>query len=211
MTGRVVVLSAPSGGGKTTIARALLERRADMGWSVSATTRPPRSHERDGVDYHFLSREEFLRRRDAGEFLEWDEHFGNLYGTLRAEVDRIVRDGRHAILDIDVEGARQVRERRRDVLSIFILPPSAEVLVDRLGGRRSENPEAIRRRLERASKELEAAAQYDRIVVNDDLDEAVGAVEAIVDGRPGGSLGPDDAKAVLDELRRNLRRLGSPS
>src|SRR5207247_772618 len=126
VTPRVVVLSAPSGGGKTTIAKALLARRPDIGYSVSATTRPPRPGEQNGVAYHFLSRDEFARRRDAGEFVEWAEYAGEWYGTLQSEVDRVLRSGRHVLLDIDVQGAAHVQQRYPppQSIGIFILPPS---------------------------------------------------------------------------------------
>ena len=132
----LLVLSSPSGGGKTSIATNLLQGRDDLGYSVSATTRPMRDGERDGVDYHFVSREEFLRRREAGEFLESAEYGGNLYGTLRSEIERIFARGRHAVLDIEIEGARQIRRSFPNSLHLFVLPPSAEVLVGRLRGRR---------------------------------------------------------------------------
>ncbi len=178
----LLVLSSPSGGGKTTIARALLEARGGVvGYSVSATTRPMRRDEEEGRDYHFMSREEFIRRRDGGDFLEWAEYGGHLYGTLEEEVDRIVRSGRHALLDIEIQGARQIRQRRLDVVSIFILPPSAEVLLERLGTRDTGAPEDLHRRLTRAVDELREATAYDYLVVNDDRDAAVAAVAAVLE------------------------------
>ena len=138
MTPFLLVLSAPSGGGKTTIAKALLAARDDLDYSVSATTRPPREGERDGVDYHFLTREEFVRRRDAGDFLEWAQYGGALYGTLEAEVDRVLASGRRAILDIEVQGARQIRERRSDVVDVGFGRR------ERLRGRRLDRPRRCR-------------------------------------------------------------------
>jgi len=179
----LLVLSSPSGGGKTTIAKRLLELRNDLGYSVSATTRPVRNGEKDGVDYHFISRSEFERRLSRHEFLEWAEYGAQLYGTLKQEIDRIFASGRHAVLDIDIEGARQIRRHFSNSLQIFVLPPSAEVLVERLTGRNTENPELLRKRLTRASDELAAAAEYDYAVVNQDLDTAVGQIAAILDGK----------------------------
>ena len=179
----LLVLSSPSGGGKTTIAKRLLELRKDLGYSVSATTRPVRNGEKDGVDYHFISRSEFERRLSQHEFLEWAEYGAQLYGTLKREIDRIFASGRHAVLDIDIEGARQIRRNFSNSLQVFVLPPSAEVLVERLTRRNTENPELLRKRLTRASDELAAAAEYDYAVVNEDLDTAVGQIAAILDGK----------------------------
>jgi guanylate kinase len=178
----LLVLSSPSGGGKTTIAKRLLELRKDLGYSVSATTRPVRNGEKDGVDYHFMSRSDFERRLNQHEFLEWAEYGAQLYGTLKREIDRIFASGRHAVLDIDIEGARQIRRNFSNSLQVFVLPPSAEVLVERLTRRNTENPELLRKRLTRASDELAAAAEYDYAVVNEDLDTAVGQIAAILDG-----------------------------
>lgn len=177
----LLVLSSPSGGGKTTIAQLLMRARTDIGYSVSATTRPMRAGERDGVDYHFISRAEFERRRDAGEFAEWASYGGNLYGTLRSEIDRIVAQGRHAVLDIEVEGARQLRKAYPDSVHVFILPPSVETLVERLTGRNTESPEAVAQRLRRAADELAVVGEYDYAVVNEDLATAVETVAAILD------------------------------
>jgi guanylate kinase len=202
----LVVLSSPSGGGKTTIARRVLERRRDVGYSTSATTRAPRPGERDGVDYHFLARDEFARRRDAGAFAEWAEYNGELYGTLQSELARITGAGQHAILDIDLEGSRQLRRTVPGSVHVFVLPPSAAALAERLRGRNSETPAQVRRRLERAAAEIAAAREYDYIIVNDDLDDAVRQVESIIDAerhrvhRRGG-LGDE-----LDRLQRDVER-----
>lgn len=206
MTGRLVILSAPSGGGKTTIARRLEAARSDVGFSVSATTRAPRENERNGVDYYFFSREEFLRRTEAGEFLEWAEYAGHLYGTLTAEVDRLLGRGLHVLLDIEVQGAEQVRQRRKDALAIFILPPTADELLRRLTGRRSETRAQLARRIAQADRELEAGLGYDFVVVNDSLDRAVEAVSGIIDGRMAGALETDDSAALVAALQRDLRR-----
>ena len=176
-----IILSAPSGGGKTTIARELLRRRADVGYSISCTTRLPRPGEVTGADYHFLTREEFLRRRAAGEFAESAEVHGNLYGTLRSEIARVLARGQHVVMDIDVQGARQMREAFPRVVTVFVLPPSGEVLLDRLRARKTESPEELVARLHSALLELRAVDEYEYIVVNDDLEHAVERVEAILD------------------------------
>jgi guanylate kinase len=202
----LLVLSAPSGGGKTTIARKLLQSRNDLGYSVSATTRATRNGEQDGVDYHFLSRAEFERRRKNGEFLEWAEYGAQLYGTLKSEIDRIFSTGRHAVLDIEIEGARQIRHSFSNSLQVFVLPPSAEVLVERLKGRNTENPELLRKRLTRASDELAAVAEYDYAVVNDDVNTAVEQIGAILDGKAEEQLVSRQRKlpALVEQLRRDM-------
>lgn len=209
MTPFVLILSSPSGGGKTTIAKALFEERDDLGYSVSATTRAPRRGERDGEDYHFLSREEFERRVEAGDFLEWAEYGGNLYGTLRDEVEAVLGAGRHAVLDIEVQGARQIRERRGNVVSIFILPPSADVLYERLGGRSSDHPEAILERIRRAREEVHAAVDYEYVVVNDDLKRAVSDVAAIIDAERSRRDRHPDLGGAIAALSEELARIAS--
>ncbi len=204
MTGLLLVLSSPSGGGKTTIARRLIERRSDMAFSVSATTRPMRPGERDGVDYYFWSREEFERRRDAGDFLETASYEGNLYGTLMSEVREIMNAGRHAVLDIEVEGGRQVRRRMSEAILVFILPPSAAVLAERLRARDTDDPHEVMGRLSTAAKEVEAAREYDYVVLNDNLEHAVEQVEAIVEAetrRVGRHTGLSE---MIDTFRRDL-------
>lgn len=175
-----VVLAGPSGTGKTTIGRRLVERRDDVRFSVSATTRPRRPEERDGVDYHFLSREEFRRRIEDEAFLEWAEVHGELYGTLRSELDRARTAGQHLLLDIDVQGARSVRRRVEGAVTVFLLAPSGERIVNRLRGRGSESEDQLRGRLRAAESELEAVTEFDYVVVNDELERAVEAVEAIM-------------------------------
>lgn len=175
-----IVMSAPSGGGKTTIARLLLERRADVGYSVSCTTRAPRSGEQDGVDYHFITRAAFDAKVEQGAFAEWAEVHGNRYGTLRSAVREVTEAGRHVMLDIDVQGARQVTAAFPESLTIFIIPPSVEVLVARLMGRKSESEEALALRLRNARTELLEAERYQHVVVNDHLDHAVQLVDRII-------------------------------
>jgi guanylate kinase len=200
----LLVLSAPSGGGKSSIARNLLQGRDDLGYSVSATTRPMRERERDGVDYHFISREEFLRRRDAGEFLETATYGGHLYGTLRSEIERLFAAGRHAVLDIEIEGARQIRASFANSLLVFVLPPSADVLIGRLKGRNTEPPEVVRQRITRAADELAAVAEYDYALVNQDLVVAVAQVAAILDAEARRVSRQDDLPKFIARLRQDV-------
>jgi guanylate kinase len=204
----LLVLSSPSGGGKTSIARRLLEDRTDLGYSVSATTRPMRERERDGIDYHFLTRAEFIRRRDAGEFLEWATYGGHLYGTLRAEVDRILAAGQNAVLDIEVEGARQVRASFPNSLHLFVLPPSAAVLIDRLVGRNTDAEAAVRDRIARAGDELAAVSEYDYVITNDNLSHAVATVTAILDAEAFRVERQEDLPGRVERMRRDLEAAG---
>jgi guanylate kinase len=203
------VLSSPSGGGKTTIARHLLEAREDVVYSVSATTRPRRTGEIDAREYHFLDRAEFERRVAAGDFVEWAEYGGNLYGTLRDEVDRGLASGRHVVLDIEVAGSRQVRQRFPQAVQVFVLPPSAAALAQRLRGRNTEDPATVARRLEIAGRELAAAREYEYVVVNDDVVDAVSQVAAILDVESRRVRRITNLGAVLDSLRRELAGLSS--
>ena len=207
MTPFLLVLSAPSGGGKTTIAKKLLQARDDLGYSVSATTRPIRPGERDGVDYHFLSGAEFERRQKNGEFLEWATYGGEQYGTLKSEIERIFAEGRHAVLDIDIEGARQLRATFPNSLHLFVLPPSAAVLVERLIGRKTENPEVVRERISRAADELAAVAEYDYAIVNEDLVVAVAQVAAILEAEAHRVSHQNELPALIEQLRRDVIKL----
>jgi guanylate kinase len=175
-----VIFAAPSGAGKTSIAHALRESRDDVEFSISATTRPPRPGERDGVDYFFHSEKEFRRMIDAGELLEWAVVHGNLYGTPRRNLEGAASRGSHLILDIDVQGSRLVRSQVPEAVSIFVLPPSGGELARRLIGRGSETEEVRRRRLTAAREELLAAKEFDYVVVNDSLDHAVALVGTIL-------------------------------
>jgi guanylate kinase len=201
-----LVLSAPSGGGKTTIAKMLLQGRDDLGYSVSATTRPKRPDEKDGVDYHFLSREEFLRRRDQGEFLEWATYGGELYGTLKSEIERIFASGRNAVLDVEIEGARQIRKNFPNALLLFVLPPSADALVQRLTGRKTEDPKLMRDRIYRAADELVAIAEYDYAILNEDLVVAVAQVAAILEAESWRVTRQDDLPQFVERLRADVVR-----
>ena len=190
-----VILSAPSGGGKTTIARMLLARRPDLGYSVSCTTRAPRPTEVPGRDYYFMSRAEFIAKREQGAFAESAEVHGNLYGTLRAEVERVMAGGQHVVMDIDVQGAVQFVRAFPLSVTIFILPPSAEVLLERLRARKTESPAQLAARLQSALQELQQVDEYEYVVVNDDLERAVSSVESII-----------DAEVVSRERLKNLRQ-----
>jgi guanylate kinase len=174
----LLVLSAPSGGGKTSIAKRLMQARNDLGYSVSATTRPIRQGERNGVDYHFVSRAEFERRQKSGEFLEWATYAGELYGTLRSEIDKIFARNQNAVLDVEIEGARQIRRKMPSALLLFVLPPSAD--------------------------ELAAITEYDYVVVNEDLDDAVSQVAAILDAESCRTGRQSDLTESVEKLRRDV-------
>lgn len=176
-----LILSAPSGGGKTTITHALLARRRDLGYSVSCTTRSPRAGEMEGRDYYFLTRREFVARQERGDFAESAEVHGNLYGTLRSEVERVLNSGRHVIMDIDVQGAVQFRRAFPESVTVFVLPPSGEVLLTRLRERDTESGAQVVARLQSALQELQSVDEYQYVIVNDDLEKAVELVSSIID------------------------------
>lgn len=167
---KLFVVSGPSGAGKGTLVALARGRMPQLGLTVSATTRSPRPGEVDGVDYHFLSPDEFQRRVDVGEFVEWAHVHGNCYGTLVSEVEDRLSSGKSVILEIDVQGALQVKDRFPDAVLIFIKPPSLEVLRDRLVGRGTETSDSVELRLANARHELDLADRYDEVLVNDDLD-----------------------------------------
>jgi guanylate kinase len=177
---KVFVITGPSGVGKGTLIKMLLEREPDLALSVSATTRAPREGEVDGRDYHFLTEEQFQERIAAKDFLEYAAYSGNHYGTLNSELDRCLAKGRSVVLEIEVQGAQQVRAARPDSVQIFIAPPDASVLRDRLRGRGTDSADAIDRRLKTAEQELAAQDDFDHRIVNDDLDEAADKLESIV-------------------------------
>ncbi|TAK56316.1 MAG: guanylate kinase [Gammaproteobacteria bacterium] len=181
--GHLFVVAAPSGAGKTSLLRALLERRPGLEFSVSCTTREPRPHERQGHDYHFVSREEFQRLVDSDGFIEHALVFGNRYGTPRRQVEAALAAGRDLILEIDWQGARQVRERLPEAVQIFILPPSREELAARLRGRGTDSPEVIARRLGESVADMQHWDEFDYVVFNRDFDTAVADLEAIISGR----------------------------
>jgi len=208
-----LILSAPSGGGKTTIARLLRERREDVGYSVSCTTRRPREGEVDGRDYHFVSHEEFTARRARDEFAEWAEVHGNLYGTLRNEVDQVLGRGSHVVMDIDVQGARQFALAFPESVLVFLLPPAADVLLDRLASRNTDSREVVVRRLRSARRELQAVREYQYVVVNDDLERAYTQVASIVDAETVRHrripLLEERVAQLIDELERRIHHYSS--
>jgi guanylate kinase len=183
---KVFVITGPSGVGKGTLIKMLLDRFPNLALSVSATTREPREGEVDGRDYHFLTEEQFQERRDAGDFLEYASYSGNHYGTLNSELDRCLAKGRSVVLEIEVQGAQQVRQTRGDSIQIFIAPPDPAVLRERLTGRGTDSAEAIDKRLKVAEQELGAQDDFDYRIVNDDLDHAAEELESIVRRSIGG-------------------------
>lgn len=195
-----VVLVATSGTGKTTLAHRLVEGPGQYVFSVSATTRPPRPGEQDGVDYHFLTHEVFEDRVGEGWFAEWASVHGRMYGTPRSELDEAATRGDHVVLDIDVQGARQIRESVPDAKLIFVLPPSVDIMMARLAGRGTEDPGAIARRLESALDELQAVPEFDYVVVNDDLDECLLEIRDIVERDEAPAPPEQDA----DDMRRRI-------
>lgn len=182
-TGALFVVSAPSGAGKTSLVRALIDSVPQVGVSVSHTTRPRRRDESDGVNYHFIDEATFRAMERAGEFVESAVVFGNYYGTSRGEIDRITREGKHVILEIDWQGARQVRATIGATQSIFILPPSTTELRARLQSRGQDDEATIARRTEEARDEMSHYHEFDYVVVNDDFDEALAQLVDIVKGR----------------------------
>jgi guanylate kinase len=180
LAGAVFVVSGPSGAGKSTLLRRALANDPELRFSISHTTREPRSGEQDGRDYHFAARDVFQKMIDAGEFLEWAEYNDNLYGTSRASVEGPTAEGLDLILEVEVQGARQLRERLPGAVFVFILPPSLEVLERRLRARGSEDEVVIRKRLERAREEVRQVGMYDYVVVNDRLEPAVAELAHVI-------------------------------
>lgn len=176
--GKLVVLTGPSGVGKGTLLQLLLKRHPELHLSISMTTRSPRPGEIDGQHYHFISPEEFQALAEQGEFLEWAEFAGNGYGTPRRPVDEWIQQGKSVILEIELNGARQIRQTYADAFQIFLLPPSLEELERRVRSRGHDSEEAIAKRLKRAEAEIAAADEFDVCVVNDNLDQALEAIEA---------------------------------
>jgi guanylate kinase len=203
-----VILASPSGGGKTRIAKRLLAARSDVGYSVSCTTRPPRPQERSGVDYYFLSMDEFVHRQQRGDFAEWAEVHGNLYGTLRSEIQSVLESGRHVIMDIDVQGAAQFRLAFPESVLIFVLPPSGDVLLERLRRRGTETKQSLNSRLNSALAELREIGWFQYVVVNDELERAVASVSGILDAeglrRERLRYLEQDVRSIIERLEREL-------
>ncbi len=176
--GRLVVLTGPSGVGKGTLVRSLLQRHPELNLSISVTTRSPRPGEVQGKHYYFVSRSQFEQMIAQGKLLEWAEFAGNYYGTPREPVEEQIRNGKSVLLEIELEGARQVRRTYPDALRIFILPPSLMELEQRLRGRGQDSEEAIARRLRRAQEEINAASEFDVEIINDNFEAAVNSIEA---------------------------------
>ncbi len=203
-TGRLFVVAAPSGAGKTSLVRALIERSPDAEVTVSHTTRPKRPGEAQGVSYFFVTPEEFRALEAEGGFVEWATVFDNYYGTSQAEVDRVNGDGKHVILEIDWQGAQQIREVRPEAKSVFILPPSMETLRERLRARGQDDEETIQRRMDEAISEMSHYAEFDFVIVNEDFDVALDQLNAIVHGQVAGasvaSDRPELAPLIADLL-----------
>jgi guanylate kinase len=204
-----VIVSAPSGAGKTTITRKLVALHPDTyGLSISATTRKPRAGETDGQAYHFLSGDEFQRWKRDGRFLETAEYAGEWYGTPKTEVDRLLASGRHALLDIEVVGADQIRQawKGEAPITVFVLPASPHVLLARLQERKTESLDQMRLRLERAQQELGHSGSYDRLLRNDDLDEAVATLREIVEEGGGWRRNAPDASRWIGQFAADLQK-----
>jgi guanylate kinase len=179
--GLMLVLSSPSGAGKTTLARRLHDAEPDIEMSISCTTREKRKGETDGKHYHFVDRNTFGRMRDRGEFLEWAVVFDNYYGTPRKPVERALAEGRDVLFDVDWQGARKLRESaKEDVVAVFILPPTAGELEQRLQVRAEDSDETVRRRMQGASNEIQHWDEYDYVVINYDVDRSLAALHAIL-------------------------------
>ncbi|TFG92843.1 MAG: guanylate kinase [Syntrophobacterales bacterium] len=177
--GLLMVVSAPSGAGKTTLCKRLLAEFPDLRFSVSCTTRPARKGERDGTDYHFISVEEFTRMKGNGEFVEWEEIYGHFYGTLKKDIEDIIKRGHDVILDVDTKGARNVKARYPQGVFVFIMPPSVEILKERLKKRGSETDDIIRKRFDKAVDEIRENEWYDYVVFNDIVDDSVNILRSV--------------------------------
>ena len=181
--GKLFVFAAPSGAGKTTLVHAVVRKHPELRFSISYTTRKPRRNEAHGVDYLFVTKREFMRLRDRGEMLEFAEVFDNYYATSRSQVEKYLADNRNVVLEIDWQGARQVRESMPECVSIFILPPSVEELERRLRDRRTDAPEVIERRLRDALSDMSHWDEFDHVIINDDLNQAISDLEDVFEGR----------------------------
>ena len=197
-TGKLFVFAAPSGAGKTTLVHAVVTKHPELRFSISYTTRKPRRNEANGVDYLFVDEDEFMRLRDAGEMLEYANVFDHYYATSRSQVEKHRADDRDVILEIDWQGARQVRESMPECVTIFILPPSVRELERRLRDRRTDAPEVIERRLRDALADMAHWDEFDYVIINDDLDRAISDLEAVLagDGEAMSTANPELRQAV---------------
>ncbi len=200
-TGKLFVFAAPSGAGKTTLVHAVVAKHPEIRFSISYTTRKPRKNEAHGADYLFVSKEEFMRLRDEGEMLEYAEVFDNFYASSRSQVEKHLADNRNVILEIDWQGARQVRESMPECVTIFILPPSVEELERRLRDRRTDAPEVIERRLRDALSDMSHWNEFDHVIINDDLNQAISDLEDVLAGKGGATATSNKA------LRRAVKRI----
>jgi len=199
--GKLFVFAAPSGAGKTTLVQAITRKHPQIRFSISYTTRRPRRNEADGVDYLFVTKREFMRLRDQGEMLEYAEVFDNYYATSRSQVEEHLADNRNVILEIDWQGARQVRDSMPECVTIFILPPSVEELERRLRDRRTDAPEIIERRLRDALSDMSHWDEFDHVIINDDLNRAIDDLEAVL-------AGEGESSATSNELlQRAVERI----
>jgi len=198
---KLFVFAAPSGAGKTTLVHAVVTKRPELRFSISYTTRKPRKNEADGVDYLFVTEDEFMRLRDQGEMLEYAKVFDNYYATSRSQVERHLSDNRNVILEIDWQGAQQVRQSMPECVTIFILPPSVEELERRLRDRRTDSAEVIERRLRDALSDMSHWTEFDHVIINDDLNQAIADLEDVLDGEGEASATSNAA------LRRAVERI----
>lgn len=206
--GHLFVVSAPSGAGKTTLIKKLLERDPSLVVSVSHTTRPKRASETDGVHYHFVDAATFASLRETDEFLEWALVFDHAYGTSRATVAKELAAGRDVILEIDWQGAAQIRERHADAISIFVLPPSLAALIERLNARAQDQPDVIAKRVQQAVADMSHHGEFDHVVVNDDFEDAVSRLKQIVEATRGGEpVEHQDHSTLLGELLAGMPRI----
>ena len=198
---KLFVFAAPSGAGKTTLVHAVVTKRPELRFSISYTTRKPRRNEADGVDYLFVTEDEFMRLRDQGEMLEYAKVFDNYYATSRSQVEKHLADDRNVILEIDWQGAQQVRQSMPECVTIFILPPSVEELERRLRDRRTDSAEVIERRLRDALSDMSHWTEFDHVIINDDLNRAIADLEDVLDGEGEASATSNVA------LRRAVERI----
>ena len=203
-TGQLFIISGPSGSGKDTIIEQYRACHPDMQFSISHITRPIRGNEIPGQKYHFTDRESFLRMVEQDEMLEYAEYCGNFYGTPRAPIEKWLADGFHTIVEVDVQGAMKIKSKMPDAVMVFIMPPSMQVLEKRLLGRNTESEEAARKRLHSAVKEIACAREYDYIIVNDDLQDAVKVFESIVTAQDAKT---ERMQKLINEVLKNAESL----